>query len=181
MSLRLVVLGAMYAKERCKAMLIVNPGVAVVGGSFIVFIVGIVALGITFQVLRSSLRKMRAWREAPEQYRKSMTSPTQVILNIICVVSLLVLMLIGVVVWYANVSTQMALGANATVRPPYFYPENFFTVPFAIFAGAIFACSLAATFFVGVVKSAVVDSKRELPENLRQAKEQTKAKMRGDV
>jgi hypothetical protein len=181
MSLRLVVLVAVYAKERCKAMLTVNPGVAVVVGSIISFIVGCVVLAITFQVIRSSVRKMRAWRETPQQYRKSMTSPTKVTLNIMCVVSLLVLTVIGVGVWIANFNTQMALPANVTVRPPYFYPENFFTVPFAIFVGAIFVCSLAATFFVGVVKSAVVESKHELPENLRLAKEQTKAKMRGDL
>jgi hypothetical protein len=163
-------------------MLTVNPGVAVVFGSFIAFIVGIVVLGITFQVIRSSVRKMRAWREAPEQCRKSMTSPTKALLNIICVVSLLVLMVIGVGIWIANFNTQMALPANATVRPPYFYPENFFTVPFAIFVGAIFVCSLAATFVVGVVKSAVVEPNRELSENLRQAKEQSRAaKMRGDL
>lgn len=158
----------------------VNPGVAVILGTFIAFIVGVVVLAITFQVIRSSLRKMRAWREATEQSRKSMTSPTQVTLNIICVVSLFVLMVIGVGVWIANFNTQVALPANATVRPSYFYPDNFFTVPFAIFVGAILVCSLAATYFVGVVKSAVVESKRELPENLRQAKEQTKAKMSGD-
>jgi hypothetical protein len=166
------------AEERCKVMVTV-PGAVVVVGGFIAFIVGCVLLGIIFLVIRSSLRKMRAWREATEQNRKSMTSPTQMTLNIICVVSLLVLMVIGVGVWIANFNTQMAVPAHATVRPLYFYPDNFVTVPFAIVVGAIFVCSLAATYVVGVVKSAVVESKRELPENLRRAKEQTEAKTRG--
>ena len=159
----------------------VNPGVAIIAGWFIAVIVGFIVLVITFLVTRSSLEKLQAWREASEQKRKSMTSPTKAMLNIVCVGSLLVLMLIGDGIWIANFNTQMALPAHTTVRPPYFYPDNFFTVPFAIFVGAIFVCSLAATYFVGVVKSAAVESQRELPESLRLAKEQTKAKMREDV
>ncbi len=123
---------------------------------------------------------MRTWRQTPEQNRADMTSPNQAVLTIVCAVSALVLAAIGVGVWIYNFNLQTSVPANVTVRPAYTYPENFFTVTFAIIVGVIFLVTLALSFFMRVVKTAVVESKREIPENLRRAKEQTAAKMRQD-